>query len=156
MAPPGEICKPLLYEYMETRNIFSDLPPDLKEEVFETIAGSPDIRIERIVSLGHSSPPGFWYDQPLDEWVIVLRGAARIVIDQEQRVLHLGPGDHVVLPAHVRHRVEWTDPREHTVWLAVHFKDRTGTPSHIPEAHLYVGNTRVSQGRRIDEYKRCR
>jgi cupin 2 domain-containing protein len=113
---------------METGNFFSDLPRDLREEVFETIAGNPDIRIERIVSLGHASPPGFWYDQPLDEWVMVLRGAARIIIDQERRELHLGPGDHVMLPAHVRHRVEWTDPRDPTVWLAVHFRDSAGKP----------------------------
>jgi cupin 2 domain-containing protein len=106
---------------MEVRNVFSDLPADLKEEIPETIVENAGVRIERIVSLGHSSPPGFWYDQPHDEWVIVLRGAARIEFDEDKRGFDLIPGDHIMLPAHVRHRVEWTDPREHTVWIAVHF-----------------------------------
>jgi cupin 2 domain-containing protein len=113
---------------METRNIFSDLPRDVKEELFETLVGNPHVRIERIVSLGHSSPPGLWYDQPRDEWIILLRGAARIAFEEGKRELDLVPGDHVLLPARVKHRVEWTDPRGHTVWLAVHFTSRAGGP----------------------------
>jgi len=124
----------LLYRYMETHSIFSDLPHDLEAEVVETIAGNPGVRIERIVSLGHSSPPGFWYDQPHDEWVIVLRGAARIVFEEGGREVDLAPGDHIVLPAHVRHRVDWTDPREHTVWVAVHFAPHPGTHN-VPQQY---------------------
>lgn len=45
-------------------NLFADLPADLPDELFQTLAGSGDVRVERIVSRGHRSPEGFWYDQP--------------------------------------------------------------------------------------------
>lgn len=79
----------------------------------------PGIRVERIVSWGHVTPPGSFYDQAWDEWVLVLTGAARLVIEGEpERVLERG--DCVFLPAHCRHRVTWTSPGEPTVWLALH------------------------------------
>jgi cupin 2 domain-containing protein len=72
-----------------------------------------------IVSVGHASPEGFWYDQPQNEWVVVLRGAARIQFEDER--VELRPGDWIHIPAHRRHRVEWTTPDEPTLWLAVHY-----------------------------------
>jgi len=79
----------------------------------------PGVRVERIVSTGgHASPPGFWYDQAEDEWLIVLAGAARLELD-DGRELALAPGDYVTLYARTRHRVAWTDPTTPTVWLAV-------------------------------------
>lgn len=102
-------------------NLFDGLPADLPDELFETLAGAGDVRIERIVSRGHRSPDGFWYDQPLDEWVVVLRGSARLRFEDEVQAIDLNPGDHVLIAAHRKHRVESTDAREATVWLAVNF-----------------------------------
>ena len=81
------------------------------------------VRIERIVSTGQASPPGFWYDQDWGEWVVLLSGAARLRLAEEAEARRLAPGDWVDIPAHCRHRVEWTDPDQPTVWLAVHYRD---------------------------------
>ena len=101
------------------RNLFDDLPAGSNTELLSDLLERPGVRIERIVSTGQASPPGFWYDQDWDEWVVVLAGSAGLVIEG-QAELRLLPGDYVVLPAHTRHRVSWTDAEEPTVWLAVH------------------------------------
>jgi cupin 2 domain-containing protein len=101
-------------------NIFRDIPSHSADEKLETLLARPGLRIERIVSTGQASPPGFWYDQPQDEWVILLRGSAGLLVEAEAERT-LGPGDFVFLPAHRRHRVVWTAADEPTVWLAVHF-----------------------------------
>jgi cupin 2 domain-containing protein len=103
-------------------NIFRDIPRRAANEQVEALRSRPGLRIERIVSTGQASPPGFWYDQPQDEWVIVLRGAAGLIVEGEAERT-LGPGDFVLLPAGRRHRVAWTAADEPTVWLAVHFGD---------------------------------
>jgi len=102
---------------MTTGNLFQHIPTDLPDEVAETLSASGHARIERIVSRGHCSPPGFWYDQEEDEWVLVLQGGAEL--EFEGRTVHLGPGDYLDIPAHVKHRVAWTKPDEPTLWLAV-------------------------------------
>ena len=91
----------------------------LPEELVEILAESEHVRIERIVSTGHASPADFWYDQDETEWVCVLSGAATLSFADNDRLHHLGPGDHVTIPAHRRHRVERTSPDEPIVWLAV-------------------------------------
>lgn len=101
------------------RNLFDHVPADLPAELFETLAATGAVRIERIVSQGHASPPGFWYDQPTDEWVLVLSGAARLCFEGDEP-LELRPGSFVAIPAHRRHRVDWTDPDHATIWLAIH------------------------------------
>jgi len=103
-------------------NIFADLPASLPEEATTVLASYPGAVVERIVSTGQASPPGFWYDQDWTEWVILLQGGAGLLIEGEAAPRRLGPGDHVELPAHMRHRVEWTDPDRPTVWLAVHWR----------------------------------
>ncbi len=108
-----------------TANLFADLPADLPAELTHTLAAGPGVRVERIVSRGHASPPGFWYDQEEAEWVLVVRGAARIRF--EDGSVELRPGDHVTIPARRRHRVEWTAPDEPTVWLAVFFPTGPGS-----------------------------
>ena len=100
-------------------NVFAGLPADLPYELFSTLLDATAVRVERIISHGHASPDGFWYDQELAEWVLLLRGAARLAF--EDRVLELRPGDFVNIPARQKHRVEWTTPDEPTVWLAVHY-----------------------------------
>ena len=101
-------------------NLLGDLPRDLSTEQFEPIVAAPPVRIERIVSRGHASPPGFWYDQAEHEWVAVLAGAARLRFEDGETT-EMKPGDHVNIAAHRRHRVEWTHPDEPTVWLAIHY-----------------------------------
>ena len=103
-------------------NIFADMPDSRKDELIEAILEAPGLRIERIVSHGQSSPDGFWYDQEDNEWVIVLRGNAGLRFEGREDVLALKPGDHIRIDRRRRHRVEWTDPDQETVWLAVHSK----------------------------------
>lgn len=91
-------------------------------ETVETLLARPGLRIERIVSRGDASPPGFWYDQDWNEWVMVLAGAADLLIEGEPAPRRLGPGDWLALPAHRRHRVGWTSEEPQTVWLAVHYE----------------------------------
>jgi cupin 2 domain-containing protein len=102
-------------------NIMANLPAALPEEVCETLAKSGTVRIERIVSYGHVTPEGTWYDQERDEWVLLLVGSAELLFDDAQEPQRLVAGDHVRIPAGCRHRVTWTDPDVKTVWLAVHF-----------------------------------
>jgi cupin 2 domain-containing protein len=101
-------------------NIFADLPPNLSDELFTTLLDARDVRIERIVSHGHASPEGFWYDQDEHEWVALLKGAARLRFENE--TIELQPGDFLNVPAHKKHRVEWTTPDEPTIWLAVFYE----------------------------------
>ncbi|MFZ2448397.1 MAG: cupin domain-containing protein [Syntrophobacteraceae bacterium] len=107
---------------MKRGNIFSRIADHLPDEQFETLAGaSGKARIERIVSDGHASPQDFWYDQEEDEWVILLKGGAGLRFEGQEAVLVLKPGDWIEIPAHSKHRVEWTDPDEKTVWLGVFY-----------------------------------
>ena len=109
-----------------TANLFADLPDDLPEELTTVLQTGEGVRIERIVSMGHRSPEGFWYDQPTGEWVLLLEGAARL--EFEERVVEMVPGDYLDIPAHTKHRVAWTMPDEPTIWLAVHYRNRPLKP----------------------------
>ena len=101
-------------------NIFTDLPPNLPDELFSTLLEATNVRIERIVSHGHASPDDYWYDQPQHEWVIVLKGAARLRFEDE--IIEMMSGDSVNIPARKKHRVEWTTPDEPTIWLVVFYE----------------------------------
>ena len=105
---------------MHVRNLFQNLPTESDTELVEPLLHRDRARLERIVSHGQATPPGQWYDQPWDEWVIVLKGSAGLKIAGEERPTNLQPGDAFLLPAHLRHRVEWTDPSQPTVWLCIH------------------------------------
>lgn len=102
-------------------NIFSTVPAALREELVEVLLETPTFRLERIVSTGHATPLGRWYDQARDEWVLLLRGSAGLRFEDDADAITLAPGDHVLIPARRRHRVEWTDAAAPTVWLALHF-----------------------------------
>ena len=106
---------------MDVHNLFESIPSELPEELFTEILRTNRFRVERIVSRGHTSPEGFWYDQDSDEWVAVLEGAARISFEDGTDAVDLRPGDHLTIPARKRHRVEWTVPDRRTVWLAIHY-----------------------------------
>ncbi len=105
------------------QNLFADVAGTLPEERFDELIRGGRFRLERIISTGQVTPDGQWYDQDRDEWVLVLRGSARLQFDGAAEPVGLQPGDYVRIAAHCRHRVEWTDPEEPTVWLAVHFTD---------------------------------
>jgi cupin 2 domain-containing protein len=104
-------------------NLFSSIQSNTGEESFLELLRGKGLHIERIVSRGHRSPDGFWYDQPWNEWVLVLKGAARLEIEGQDRRICLDEGGYCLLPAHLRHRVEWTAEDRETVWLAVHYTD---------------------------------
>jgi len=103
------------------KNLLFDFLTNLPDELVEVLDENQHVRIERIVSNGHASPDGFWYDQERNEWVTVLRGAARLRFEGEEKPLVMGPGDFVNIPAHKKHRVDWTTPDEPTVWLSIHY-----------------------------------
>ena len=107
---------------MIPQNIFQEIPTPLPEELVETLLTRKEFRIERIVSHSHASPPDFWYDQEEHEWVILLSGAARLTLEGSPEPIQLAPGDYLNIPAHRRHRLEWTHPDQDTVWLAVFYK----------------------------------
>lgn len=109
---------------VEFANLHDDIPAELPEELVETLLDTPGLRIERIVSLGHNSPEGFWYDQEASEWVLLVKGAARLRFEGQEPI-ELRPGAFVNIPARSRHRVDWTTPHEPTIWLAVHYGDRS-------------------------------
>lgn len=103
-------------------NLLQNLPKDLQEEIFDTILETQDITLERIVSKGHTTPEGEWYDQNRHEWVLILAGSATILF-ADGREVKLQEGDHLIIPAHSRHRVTETDKGTETIWLALHYMD---------------------------------
>ena len=106
---------------MKAMNLFADIPADIADELFEPLVETPSLKLERIVSAGQATPRDTWYDQERDEWVVLLSGSAGLLFEGEAEPLVLGPGDYVLLPAHRRHRIEWTE--EKTVWLALHYSN---------------------------------
>ena len=105
---------------LETSNIMEHLPKGSADEVFEVLARGQDVKIERIISKGHTSPEEGWYDQDQAEWVMVIDGAAELTFEPDQ-TRRLNKGDHILIPPHQKHKVSWTDPTKETVWLAVFF-----------------------------------
>ncbi|MEF3191499.1 MAG: cupin domain-containing protein [Campylobacterales bacterium] len=102
-------------------NLLGDLPQQLDKELTTILLSRPGLRIERIVSTAHASEEGFWYDQEEGEWVLLLSGSAALRFEGEDEPKILKPGDAVNIPPHCRHRVEWSDPDQPTVWLAVFY-----------------------------------
>jgi cupin 2 domain-containing protein len=103
-------------------NLFADVPLHADNEALDKLLAGGRFRLERIVSTGQATAPGEWYDQEDDEWVVLLSGSAGLRFEDESAVRELKPGDFINIPAHRRHRVEWTDPAQPTVWLALHYR----------------------------------
>lgn len=101
-------------------NIF-DLVPSEKKEVFEEVFSSEGIRFERIISSGQTSPEEGWYDQPENEWVILLQGTAKIKFDNNE-IKKLKKGDYLFIAKHCKHKVVYTSAMPKCIWLAVFFK----------------------------------
>lgn len=108
---------------LKAGNLLQDIAAAGADENVTPLLETEAVRIARIVSHAHASPPGYWYDQNEAEWVMVVSGAAGLLIEGEDAVRGLGPGDYVFIPAHVRHRVEWTAADQPTVWLAIHLQE---------------------------------
>ncbi len=53
--------------------------------------------------------------------MLLVKGAAPLMFEGEEPI-DLRPGSFVNIPAHRRHRVEWTDPDQPTIWLAIHYE----------------------------------
>lgn len=102
-------------------SLFDNIPAELPDEIFETVCATKRVKIERIVSNGHASPEGFWYDQEGQEFVLVVKGSAGLKVDGDDDIVILRAGDYFNIEPHVRHRVEWTDASCETIWLAVHY-----------------------------------
>ena len=107
-------------------NLFAGLPGSIPEELFETLVIGDHFRLERIIAFGHATPAGQWYDQEVEEWVVLLSGGASLLFEGESEVVEMRPGDYIQIPAHRRHRIEWTAAGEKTVWLAVHYQPCNG------------------------------
>lgn len=101
-------------------NIFESIPTNIQTEVFENIVDSNNVKIERIISQGHASTPTEWLDEQTNEWVIVLQGEAVLLFDNASSVT-LKTGDYINIPAHTKHKVEWTTSDTETIWLAIHY-----------------------------------
>ena len=104
----------------KTGNIF-ELPEQLpSEELFEALLEHEKILIEKVVSSGQVTPPGDWYDQEQDEWLIVLQGEGELSYEDGSRI-KLNKGDYQFIPAHQKHRVEYTSTEPPCIWLTFFF-----------------------------------
>jgi len=101
-------------------NIYTDLPEQCPDEIFQTLLKNQNITIERIISKGHSSAVNEWYDQLQDEWIMLIKGQAKLQYKHNSSIILLNPGDYLFIPSHTKHRVHWTDPEMETIWLAIH------------------------------------
>jgi cupin 2 domain-containing protein len=100
-------------------NIF-DLPPLLTDrELFESLLSTDNLLIERIISTGQTTAPGEWYEQEQDEWVIIIQGEAFLAYADGSQI-KLTKGDYLLIPAHQKHRVEYTSIEPPCIWLAIH------------------------------------
>lgn len=102
------------------KNIFQNIPLNIPEEIFETIIESSSIKVEKIISRGQKSPDNFWYDQDKNEWIIIIKGEARLQLENNQ-IIDLVEGDYLNILAHQKHHVVWTKPDNETIWLAVYY-----------------------------------
>lgn len=104
------------------KSLLRNIPRSLPEELIEVLCQSGGMWVERIVSRGQHSPADFWYDQDDNEFVVLIKGRARLRVEGRAEPVGMEPGDYLEIKAHVRHRVEWTPPDEDTVWLAVYYR----------------------------------
>ena len=102
------------------RNLFNDIPEKSDQEFLDILLQKDSIKVERIVSRGHSSPENFWYDQDKNEFVLLISGYAGLIFDDGTKI-NLKPGDYLIIPAHKKHRIEFTDPIEKSIWLTIYY-----------------------------------
>ncbi|MBD2105480.1 cupin domain-containing protein [Nodosilinea sp. FACHB-13] len=103
----------------QSGNLFQLPDPLPTAELFTALFETPQLRIERILSIGQTTPPDEWYDQSQDEWVVLLQGSATLTYEDGASLV-LGLGDYVLIPARRRHRVDFTSSEPPCIWLAIH------------------------------------
>lgn len=113
---------------MTKQNLFQAIPTYLADELIQTLCGNQQVRVERIVSRGHCSPEGFWYEQKQNEFVLLVQGEALLELQDPAERICLRQGDWLTIPAHRRHRVAWTSPEQDSIWLAVFFEGNPHDP----------------------------
>ena len=104
----------------DMNNIFDDIPDNINVEIIDDLVAGENVKIERIISKGQSSPDSGWYDQAENEWVLVIKGAAILEFADGSKQT-MKAGDHISIAAHEKHRVQWTEPDTETIWLAVFY-----------------------------------
>ncbi|MBN3816164.1 cupin domain-containing protein [Paraburkholderia sp. Se-20369] len=107
---------------LQTGNLFGFEEKRGGDERIDMLVTGKRLNVERIVSMGHASPEGFWYDDSRAEWVVLLSGAAALEFEEDATLLDMRPGDYVLIEPHCRHRVAWTHAEEPTVWLAIYYE----------------------------------
>lgn len=105
-------------------NLLAKSQIDISKEYLETLLQTADVKIEKIVSDGHITPAGEYYNQDWNEWVAVIKGEAVLKLIEPDELITLKQGDYLFIPAHRKHRVEYTD-KSGTIWLAFHFGIKT-------------------------------
>jgi cupin 2 domain-containing protein len=104
------------------QNLLTPLGRNVSEEITEQLLQGSEFQLQRIVSTGQATPAEQWYDQETEEWVVLLQGQAEILFAGSPHPVLLQVGDFLNIPAHCRHRVQWTDRDRETVWLVLHYK----------------------------------
>jgi cupin 2 domain-containing protein len=111
----------LWHRAVKIKNLYAHISEFVPEEVIEVLLKTENFRLERIVSDGQATPPGEWYDQDTQEWVLLLKGSAGLRFAGEPGIRVMRSGDALHIPAHLLHRVEWTESGVKTIWLALHY-----------------------------------
>lgn len=124
------------------KNIFESIKNNSEAEIFEIIAETKNFKLERIVSLGQNTPIGEWLFQDKDEWVILLSGRACLKFENQEEIV-LNSGDFINIPANIRHRVEWTDANQASVWLALHYSNLEANYPHIKAVETGIREVKV-------------
>ena len=107
-------------------NLLAEAPSASGQESEEELCSGRDWRLMRISSNGSRSPDGFWYQQTENEWLTLLKGSARLRLEDPEEWIELSVGDQLMLPAGRRHRLERTDSDPGTVWLALYWNESPG------------------------------
>jgi cupin 2 domain-containing protein len=106
---------------MKAANLFDNIPKDIPQEIFQDLLKTENLRIERVISKGQSSPESGWYDQTENEWVVVLQGHAKLRFEKDDQLIELTSGMYVDIKAGTKHKVQWTTPDQETIWLAIFY-----------------------------------
>ena len=119
----GKVNNNLIFDKdmkLKKGNIYDKIPSELSNELFEIIAKKDSLKIERIISKGHTTPKEKWYDQKFNEFVILIQGSA-IISFEDGNNIEMKKGDYINIPKHCKHRVEQTSSNPEAIWLAVHY-----------------------------------
>ncbi|MED7818545.1 MULTISPECIES: cupin domain-containing protein [unclassified Francisella] len=101
-------------------NIYSVFPKFSDDEVFLDLLKYDNVHVEKIISYGQVTDLNKPYIQNYDEWVLVLKGKAKLRLDTREYILE--EGEHLLIPKDTKHWVTYT--ANPTIWLAIHFRGK--------------------------------